>query len=497
MKSIKFLKLAFYLIIGVLVFLKAISFIDPDFGWHLATGNIILQSGFPKTDPFSYTMPSFPFVEHEWLVDIIFAKLYPVAGLPGISILCSLLFLSAIWVSVSKLKEFKPAFFIVGISSLASFFTNSPKVFSWLLFSLFILAVFNEKFWEKYWFAIPLIILLWTNLHGSFPEALIILLVIFICKSIREKRVWIKGLTAVFLSFLATLINPYGVKLWWIIWLTVSDPLIKYRIAEWQPAYANLLGFSFLTLFLFTISAVLIFRYWRRFKIEQIVLNLIFFVQAILAVRNITIWVLLDLPMLATAINYFLSDPRVKKTGKVKLEIVSKGMLLLVGIIFVFQCISFAFRYSNLLKENLFYPKGAVSYLELNLPGGQIFSEYNWGGYLIWELPEKKVFVYGMMPSWTWRSGPLSESNNAMTDYFDTIAGKIPYQTVFNKYNIDTALLSVPKEQKPITTFAEKITHFFGIKETTNTTDPLYKELEKDGWKEAYKKNSMVVLKKP
>ena len=121
MKNLKYLKFALYITIGLVVFYKTLYFIDPDFGWHLATGNLILKSGFPKTDPFSYTMPSFLFVEHEWLVDIIFAKLYSVVGLPGISALFSILFLSAVFISISKSKKFKILLFVIGISALAPF----------------------------------------------------------------------------------------------------------------------------------------------------------------------------------------------------------------------------------------------------------------------------------------------------------------------------------------------------------------------------------------
>jgi len=31
---------------------------------------------------------------------------------------------------------------------------------------------------------------------------------------------------------------------------------------------------------------------------------------------------------------------------------------------------------------------------------GDMFNEYDWGGYLIWKLPEYKTFVDGRMPSW-------------------------------------------------------------------------------------------------
>ena len=44
---------------------------DPDFGWHIKTGELILKTGIPQTDLFSYTMPSYPFVDHEWLTNIL------------------------------------------------------------------------------------------------------------------------------------------------------------------------------------------------------------------------------------------------------------------------------------------------------------------------------------------------------------------------------------------------------------------------------------------
>src|SRR5437870_1663221 len=54
--------------------LRGTLFLDPDFGWHVRMGNLILASGIPATDPFSYTMSSYPFGDHEWLTNIFLAK---------------------------------------------------------------------------------------------------------------------------------------------------------------------------------------------------------------------------------------------------------------------------------------------------------------------------------------------------------------------------------------------------------------------------------------
>jgi len=496
MNKQKVLKLLFYLVIGLVIFFLAFSFIDPDFGWHLVTGNLILKSGFPKTDPFSYTMPSFPFIEPEWLTDIVFAKLYPVVGLPGIAALFSILFLSAVYISVSKFKKLKEAFFIVGISSLIPFFTTSPKVFSWLLFAVFSFVVLSDNFWKKYWYLIPAMVILWANTHGSFPEALIILGIIVVCKSFRERHIWWKGVLVTVLSCLATLVNPYGLKDWWIVWLTISDRFLKSRIAEFQPTYINPLGFSFLAVFLLTISIIFISRYRRRFKIEEIIINLAFFIQAILAIRNITYWVFIDLPMAALAINYFFDEIKGIKGEEKRFLAISKWALLFVSAAFTLEFVAMICNTAIFPKIGSFYPDGAISYLETHNPQGQIFSEYNWGGYLIWKLPQRKVFIYGAAPLFRWQANIPGESNYAMTDYINIITDEIPYKPEFDKYNIDTVLLSAPKENNQTTRFIDEMKYVLGTGPGASTQG-LYPKLVKDGWKKVYQDTSSVILKNP
>ena len=47
------------------------------------------------------------------------------------------------------------------------------------------------------------------------------------------------------------------------------------------------------------------------------------------------------------------------------------------------------------------YPAAAVDYLRMHTSADdRIFNDYNWGGYLIWFLPEHKVYIDGRMASW-------------------------------------------------------------------------------------------------
>src|SRR5947209_2475799 len=76
--------------------MRGSSILDPDFGWHIRMGQLILSHGIPKTDPFSYTMPSFHLVDHEWLANIFLAKVFPLLGFGWLSFLFTLLALSSL-----------------------------------------------------------------------------------------------------------------------------------------------------------------------------------------------------------------------------------------------------------------------------------------------------------------------------------------------------------------------------------------------------------------
>src|SRR5512141_1473037 len=132
----------FLLAILVAVFtIRAIIFLDPDFGWRLRTGFVILKNGIPKTDIYSYTMPSFPWVDHAWLTDVLISLVYSLSGKIGLGLVFSLITVGALLISVSghkvpekwlnfwwrfKLRQqdiwlFTSFIFVLGIASMITF----------------------------------------------------------------------------------------------------------------------------------------------------------------------------------------------------------------------------------------------------------------------------------------------------------------------------------------------------------------------------------------
>src|SRR4030066_475981 len=90
------LTVLFFIFSFILFFVKAKNYLDPDFGWSLRLGEFIFKNGIPKTDPFSYTMPSYPYVDYEWLIHLGMIKIYSLFGYTGLALIFTVVSTSAI-----------------------------------------------------------------------------------------------------------------------------------------------------------------------------------------------------------------------------------------------------------------------------------------------------------------------------------------------------------------------------------------------------------------
>ena len=160
----------------------------------------------------------------------------------------------------------------------------------------------------------------------------------------------------------------------------------------------------------------------------------------------------------------------------------------------VFLVVQTTIRVKPALGGESFYPDSAVSYLSQNMPDGEIFSTYGWGGYLVWKLPEKKVYINGWMPLWSRDNAPEGESKNAFRDYLDLTSGDLEYRSEFEKYNIDTVLWTQTRDRTRLERFVEDLLETLSIKDKSGYS--LIKELEADGWVRVYQDNVAVIYQR-
>lgn len=495
------------LIFVLLVFLaRALIFLDPDFGWHLKMGEIITRSGIPQTDPFSYTMPSFPFIDHEWLTNITSYKIYNLFGYIGLAGVSTILvFLTIIiLIKVDKrvsLKDlinlkfgkrfFAPNFILLlTLAVLLPYFGVRAQVESWLLLSLLTYIVFKNGVWDKGKFVIPIVILFWTNLHGSFAVGVGLVTLFIFIRVAKTRKVYVSDLAVLLLSILATFINPYGIRLWYEVWMQATDGTLRWNIIEWMPsifmldiAYVSLLSFS----------TFLVFKYRKYFKNEELLIYVAFLVQALFSRRHVPLWAVISFPMTTKTLYFFYDEIKNIKGAISKFQKLYHYTWVLALIILMVQSFM-SLRSAQAISEEAFYPKEGITFLNENPTEGEIFSEYAWGGYLIWKFPERQVFIDGRMPSWRWSENPPTESASAFDDYIKIVDGKSDYRQEFSKYNIKVVLWPKAERGELLDVLAQKIGQFLTKEE--NERISLLKKLEKDGWELVYEDQVAVVYRK-
>ena len=480
----KLLRLAGVLVVACIFCYRATVFLDPDFGWHFAMGKLLTTSGIPRSDPFSYTMQSYPFVDHEWLTNRVIYYLYTTVGTAGLAILFTSLALFTLVLSVRG----NLLLFTLTSAAIIPFFGTRPQVQSWLYLAAIFLLIRRQTLWHRFRFLVPIFMLFWANMHGSFAIGLATLWIYILIKSLRMKRLNLSDMVVVLVSTTATLVNPYGLALWRESWMQFTDTNLRWSVMEWMPAFFS---FNFPFLAVVALSVVFIWKYRAKINLEDKVLYGVFLFQASSSVRHIPLFLVIATPLILTALKYFEAE-----LGKIKFGLVRYnkiGKFALAGGILIFGIQTFsAVRGAVGLSESSFYPQGAVSYLEQNGICGRLFNDYGWGGYLTWKMPSERLFIDGRMPSFRWNASLPGQSNWVMKEYTGVLTGGVGFDKVFPKYNVGTVLLPVDKPDSLYIRLTSKLERFFTETEPYKLKD----ELAKNSWAEVYKDNIAVIFKR-
>lgn len=516
----------FWIFFFGIFFIKGIFFLDPDFGWRLRSGEIYVTSGIPKTDPFSYTVPTFAWVDHAWSISAIIFLVYSKVGYIGLAFLFagvatvtvyilslrlkpftadkrfyskmgylvggSLISPRFINLSYDKLNVFASFVFWLAISILFTFFGIRAQVFSWLMLSSLLLVIFNERLWKKWKTFLPIFFFIWANLHGSFLSGLVVVFLVLVSRFVGQKRISFSDSVIFIVSSLSTLVNPYGLGIWREVLSSVLDSSLRWKIIEWMPALTML---DLSMVFLIGISLALSLRYVKKFQIEELVLYFFFLVQATLSRRHLPLWAIIATPVAVKAIYFLWQDAKKFKNGTKRFNVLYKWGFVATLVVVILQ-MALSFNEAWYLGRGGFYPEKAVEYLRQNAPAGEIFSDYGWGGYLVWKLPEKKVFIDGRMPSW--RSVPQNESelSSVFETYNDILSGEKDYKKIFDRFKVSTVLSAKKGEESPLDKFYKKVESFLNIFGRGRNDFNFLEKLKKDNWAKIYEDDVAVVYER-
>jgi len=169
-------------------FFRGVYILDPDFGWRIRFGQIIYKNGIPRSDPFSYTMPSFYFVDHSWLFSLLIGLTYPIFKNNLLSLFLSFLVFLSVYFSGRRLcdgdfehtdlavkyERWLHPMVITSMAFLIIYFSVRAQVISWFLFSVLNLLLFSRDYYSRYKYFVPILFFIWANLHGGYSLGLIV-----------------------------------------------------------------------------------------------------------------------------------------------------------------------------------------------------------------------------------------------------------------------------------------------------------------------------------
>ncbi len=447
--------------IGTILFLSVFLYLsffgshllyDPDTGYHIRTGELILNThAVPKSDPYSFHSPPLPWVAHEWLSEVIMATIHRYLGLTGIVVFFAAAIAAVYLLLFDRLRaDNRNIFLTIGLVGLVV----ASSTLHWLarphILSLIFIVVFHRVLdlyqyrHKNYLYFLPLLMLAWVNLHGGYIVGLILVGIYlggnlvgvpFLANS--ERSVLKGNAFALFLTLagclLTSLVNPYGYEILLFPLRLVSEKFIMdYIIEFWSPNFHGWLPFRYLlylTIAIFALSK-------SKLDITELALILFFTHMSLYSARYIPLFALLvspilirhGAPLLDKTKGRFAQLVKQKSAAMASMSSSSKGYVwIIAGVLFVFAAI----RNGKIHYE--FDPNitaaEAVEFLKRENLKGNMFNNDTFGDYLIYAAwPQYRVFVDG-------RSDMYGSS--IMKEYDKVMRPTSEWKDVLGKYNIN------------------------------------------------------------
>ncbi|MBI3448867.1 MAG: hypothetical protein HY049_08140 [Acidobacteria bacterium] len=239
---------------------------------HLKLGEWILAHGaVPSADPFSFTAGGRPYVAHEWLAAVVFHLVHAAAGVNGLILFKALLVVltAGLLVRVAfRLGATLPSILwssILALHVASARFLERPHLFSYLFVAAYLALFFEyrEGGRRRAWlYAIPLLHILWVNLHGGHVVGLLLVAVFAVGEAAERWRGRATRADAVAVAALipatiaASLVNPYGWKLLTFPFELTGMRLYMNQILEWRPPYDP--SYNTFTMFVFFVAHVVL-----------------------------------------------------------------------------------------------------------------------------------------------------------------------------------------------------------------------------------------------
>jgi hypothetical protein len=386
--------------------------LDLDLYWHLGVGNWILQHhSVPRTGILSQTAANRPWVAYSWGYEVLLSLVYKWFGLLGIGVFGVLLTLAVATCVYWMLHRLSGRFWVASslavVTCWAFLFLLMPRpvFFSMVLFmvtlTLILEAQRSGRVRTLYW--LPLVFALWANIHIQFIYGLF-LVGLFVGANLLQRlteklnvvpdfllppTLPVKELVAIFAAcLLATCVGPYSFHLYQVIFEYSHAKLPYSMIQELQPLnfrysahYAQLL-----------LAAAGFFAVGYQKKIDPFKLALLA-IASVVAFRTMRDSWFICIPA-AACIADFPAEQADRDRAETPLECAGVAATVVVLLLLLSRNTDFDTRGLDAAISSQF-PVSAANFLRQNPPPGPLYNDLDWGGFLIWYMPNYPVAIDG------------------------------------------------------------------------------------------------------
>ena len=419
--------------------------LEPDTFWHVKAGEYMLHHGILRHDIFSWAVVSKYWMSHEWLFEVILASLKSIFGTIHVYIYCFVFILSLFLICfLPNQKEWGKnipyglLYLLFFSLILVPYVQARPHMISFVLlaFTIWFLSDFSKnKESKKIWF-LPIISVLWSNVHGGSSNLVYLLCFLFGVggmfsfqyKKIEAKRLSKKQIRTyflvMFLCMIAVCINPHGFKMFLYPYQNMMDTTMLNNIKEWQATSLSIpIHYLYYAFLVFLILTMLFSE-----KKIQFMDFLILGFTAYLGLKSVRFWVFTSIIMCFYSFYYVKSRKQ------------DRGTSLCIWFIAVCLLTLFAWNVPRMknLKYQFFLRDDLYPILKKEQPK-RLFNMYDFGGELIYH--DFNVFIDG-------RADYYSPYN--YEDYLDISKLQGDYVSLIQKYDFDYFLVS---KDFPISTY--------------------------------------------
>lgn len=402
-ETMRFFVLSF--LFALLVISQINTVLDPDLWCHFKTGEYIVKNlAIPQADIFSYTLGNQPWIDHEWLSQILLYFVFSKFSWVGVNVLkaavISLCFFIPLFFIASKYKRIVYAVFFILLSILALGYRSSarPEMFSYLFLCVFFCTLEDGK----RLYILPFLQVLWANMHGYFILGPALIFLYFIGELISGNIKKAERLGAVFvMAGLVCLINPYFYKGAVYPIRVLTDAFSGYRTHAHNIRELMMpVSFGFKRYAFFWIFAILSsLTFLLNLKKARMGHGLVFlgtFLASYAAIRNMPFFIFTAMPLAVINLNEAKSTKNIieKRYYAASILIISATVYFFISNGYYMFTGQAEFRKTESKMAESLMPAGACDFLESNKIKGRIFNSIDAGHYIAYRFyPEKRVFV--------------------------------------------------------------------------------------------------------